>query len=169
MITQLDFRFSHIQQHATQGMYLIPQNLSTLSNAIRDDIFVVYEWALPAPQTFYQEVELWKTKWRTRGIHLPQTLKDSLNSCDERLFPNIYTCLHLLMIIPVSTATVERSHSGLKIVKSKLQSTMGEGRLNALMLLYVHKDITLDYGKIIDIYANRYPHRMRFLNPMQQT
>ena len=88
-------------------MYLIPQNLSTLSNAIRDDIFVVYEWALPAPQTFYQEVELWKTKWRTRGIHLPQTLKVSLNSCDERLFPNIYTCLHLLMIIPVSTATVE--------------------------------------------------------------
>ena len=88
-------------------MYLIPQNLSTLSNAIRDDILVVYEWALPAPQTFYQEVELRKTKWRTRGIHLPQTLKDSLNSCDERLFPNIYTCLHLLMIIPVSTATVE--------------------------------------------------------------
>ena len=73
------------------------------------------------------------------------------------------------MIIPVSTATVEQSHSGLKIVKSKLQSTMGEGRLNALMMLYVHKDITLDYGKIIDIYANRYPHRMRFSNPMQQT
>ena len=45
---------------------------------------------------------------------------------------------------------------------------MCEGRLNALMLLYVHKDITLDYGKIIDIYANRYPHRMRFSNPMQQ-
>ena len=73
MITQLDFQFSHIEQHATQGMYLIPQNLSTLNNAIRDDIFVVYEWALPSPQTFYQEVELWKTKWRTAGIHIPQT------------------------------------------------------------------------------------------------
>ena len=52
------------------------------------------------------------------------------------------------MIIPVSTATVEQSHSGLKIVKSRLQSTRGEGRLNALMLLHVHKDIILDYGRI---------------------
>ena len=107
MITQLDFQFSQIQKHATQGMYLIPQNLSTLNNAIRDDILKVFEWALPSAQTFYQEVDLWKTKWRTAGVHIPQTLKDSLNSCDERLFPNIYTCLHLLMIIPVSTATVE--------------------------------------------------------------
>ena len=107
MITQLDFQFSQIQKHATQGMYLIPQNLSTLNNAIRDDILKVFEWALPSAQTFYQEVDLWKTKWRTAGVHIPQTLKDSLNSCDERLFPNIYTCLHLLVIIPVSTATVE--------------------------------------------------------------
>ena len=69
--------------------------------------------------------------------------------------------------MPVSTAAVERSHSNLKIVKSKLQSRMGEGRLNALMLLYIHKDIELDYNKIIDRYAKKYPHRMRFSNPLQ--
>ena len=28
------------------------------------------------------------------------------------------------------------------------------------MLLFVHKDIKLSYGKIIDTYANMYPHRM---------
>ena len=44
---------------------------------------------------------------------------------------------------------------------------MGEGRLNALMLLYVHKDIELDYNKIIDRYAKKYPRRMRFSNPLQ--
>ena len=54
MITQLDFQFSQIQKHATQGMYLIPQNLSTLNNAIRDGILKVFEWALPSAQTFYQ-------------------------------------------------------------------------------------------------------------------
>ena len=53
-------------------------------------------------------------------------------------------------------------------MKSRLQSTMGEGRLNALMLLHVHKDIILDYGRITDIYANRYPHQMRFLNPLEK-
>ena len=71
------------------------------------------------------------------------------------------------MVSPVSTAVVECSHSALKIVKSKMQSTMQEGRLNALMMLYVHKDIKLNYNKIIDIYANKFPCRMRFSNPLE--
>ena len=53
------------------------------------------------------------------------------------------------------------------IVKTKLQSTMGQQRLNALMLLYIHRDIQINYPKIIDIYANRYPRRM-FKNPLAE-
>ena len=68
--------------------------------------------------------------------------------------------------MPVSTAAVERRHSSLKIVKSKLQSRMGEGRLNALILLYVHKDIKLDYNRIIDRYAKKYPHPNEILKPI---
>ena len=68
------------------------------------------------------------------------------------------------MVSSVNTAVVGRSHSALKILKSKMQSTMREGRLNALMMLYVHKDIKLNYNKIIDIYANKFPRRMRFSN-----
>ena len=71
------------------------------------------------------------------------------------------------MVVPVSTAATEHSHSGLQIVKTKLQSTMGQQRLNALMLLYIHKDIQINYQKIIDIYANRYPRRM-FKNPLAE-
>ena len=149
-------------------MYLIPENLNTIQSEEKDNIFNSFKWALPSPLTFLQEVELWKTKWKVPGIYIPQTLKETLDTCDHRLFPNIYTCLHLLMIIPVSTAAVEQSHSGLKIVKSKLQSRMGEGRLNALMLLYLHKDIPVNYERIIDIYANRFPRRKRFSNPMQE-
>ena len=91
------------------------------------------------------------------GVQIPKSSSQTLDVCKYKLFPNIYTCLHVLLIMPVSTAAVERSHSHLKIVKSKLQSTMGEGRLNALMLLCVHKDIKLDYDKIIDLYAKKYP------------
>ena len=53
------------------------------------------------------------------------------------------------MVVPVSTAATERSHSGLQIVKTKLQSTMGQQRLNALMLLYIHKDIQINYPNIL--------------------
>ena len=43
---------------------------------------------------------------------------------------------------------------------------MGQQRLNALILLYIHKDIQINYPKIINIYANRYP-RM-FKNPLAE-
>ena len=44
---------------------------------------------------------------------------------------------------------------------------MGEERLNALLLLFVQKDIPIDYDEIIDEFARREPRRMTFLNPLQ--
>ena len=167
LMAELEFQFSCIQVNVTQGMYLIPENLSKMSNIERDQISNFFDWVLPSPATFNQEIELWKTKWKAEGILIPNSLSQTLDVCNYKLFPNVYTCLHVLSVMPVSTAAVERSHSSLKIVKSKLQSRMGEGRLNALMLLYVHKDIELDYNKIIDRYAKKYPRRMRFSNPLQ--
>ena len=167
LIAELEFRFSSVQVNGTQGMYLIPENLSMLSNVERYQISDFFDWVLPSPATFNQEIDLWKTKWKAEGVQIPSSLSQTLDVCNYKLFPNIYTCLHVLLIMPVSTAAVERTHSSLKIVKSKLQSRMGEGRLNALMLLYVHKDIKLDYNRIINRYAKKYPLQMRFSNPLQ--
>ena len=71
------------------------------------------------------------------------------------------------MIGPVTSATVERSNSSLRFVKSCFRSTMREDRLNALSLLFIHKDVALDYGAIIDDYAKRNKWRMTFINPLQ--
>ena len=168
LITEIEFRFSSVQVNGTQGMYLIPENLGMLSNTERNQIADFFDWVLPSPATFNQEIDLWKTKWKAEGVQIPKSLSQTLDVCNYKLFPNIYTCLHILPIMPVSTAAVERSHSCLKIVKSKLQSRMGEGRLNDLMLLCVHKDIKLDYNRIIDLYAKKYPRQMRFSNPLQE-
>jgi len=71
------------------------------------------------------------------------------------------------MIAPVTSATVERGNSSLRFVKSGFGSTMREDRLNALLLLFIHKDIALDYDEIIDDYAKRNQRRMTFINPLQ--
>ena len=71
------------------------------------------------------------------------------------------------MIAPVTSATMERSNSSLRIVKSGFRSTMREDRLNALLLLFIHKDIALDYDAIIDDYAKRNQRRMTFINPLR--
>ena len=71
------------------------------------------------------------------------------------------------MIAPVTSATMEHSNSSLHLVKSGFRSTMREDRLNALLLLFIHKDIALDYDAIIDDYAKRNQRRMTFINPLQ--
>ena len=45
---------------------------------------------------------------------------------------------------------------------------MGEDRFNALMLLYVHKDIELNIDAIIDsyMYSRRYPRMMLLIDPI---
>ena len=134
----------------------------------RDNIFQFFEWALPSPQTFNQELDVWKQTWHDVVDDAPDTLQTSLAACEQKLFPNIFLCMYLLMVVPVSTVATECSHSGLQIVKTNLQSTMGQQRLNALVLLYIHKDIQINYPKIIDIYANRYPRRMLFKNPLAE-
>ena len=59
------------------------------------------------------------------------------------------------MVVAVSTAATSCSHSALQIEKTKLQLKMGQQRLNARMILYIHKDIQIKYPNIIDIFANR--------------
>ena len=58
--------------------------------------------------------------------------------------------LRLYFTIPVTTATAERSFSALRRVKTYLRSTMSQCRLNNVLLLHCHKDMT-DNINISDI------------------
>ena len=168
IISELDLRFSQIQVSAVCGMYLIPKNIVEMTDKHRGNTFKFFEWALPSPQTFNQELGVWRKMWQKTSVSVQSKLASSMEACNWKLFPNIYTCLHLLMIIPVSTAATECNHSCIQVVKIKDQSTMGQNRLNALMLLYIHQDIPLNYNKITNLYANRYPRRMNFSNPLAE-
>ena len=105
--------------------------------------------------------------FRTNSAKKPATLQETLKACKSSVYPNTHTILRLLLIAPVTSATVERSNSSLRFVKNVYRSTMREERLNALLLLFIHKDIALDYAAIIDDYAKRNQRRMTFVNPLR--
>ena len=65
-----------------------------------------------------------------------------------------------------TTKRKQPASSALKYVKTELKSTMGQNRLNSLILLYVHKDIALDYEAIISAFASKRPRRMLLQNPL---
>jgi len=70
-------------------------------------------------------------------------------------------------VAPVTSATGERNNSSLHFVKSGFTNIMREDRLNTLLLLFIHKDIALDYDAFIDDYAKRNQRRMTFINPLR--
>ena len=65
----------------------------------------------------------------------------------------------------ITSASVERANSALDYVKTELRSTMGQDRLNDLILLYVHKDIPLQYCQIVDQFAAK----ARLIDPLHHT
>lgn len=64
------------------------------------------------------------------------------------IFSNLFLVYKFDLILPSTQVTCERVFSKLKIVKTKLQSTISQENLGLLMA--VEKDILIDKEKIID-------------------
>ena len=105
--------------------------------------------------------------FRTNVIVRSKTRQETLKACSSSVYPNVHTILRLLLITPVTSATVERSNPSLHFVKNVYLSTMGKERLNALLQLFIHKDIPLNYNAVADEYAKRNQIRMIFVNLLQ--
>lgn len=98
----------------------------------------------------------------------PKDISSTLSDprCCSLVFPNNTKILNLLMQTSVTSSSVERANSSLKFIKNPMQSTMHEDRLNALLLLYVHKDIAVDYNTVLDTFSRRNPRKMLLRNPL---
>ena len=65
-----------------------------------------------------------------------------LTAAERTLLNEVVTVMKLVLVMPATNATSERSFSAMRRVKSYLRSTMGQERLNYLMTLHVHKEST---------------------------
>jgi hypothetical protein len=79
-------------------------------------------------------------------------------------YPNVYIALRILMTMPVTVATGERSFSKLKLIKNYLRSTMSQERLTGLAILSIEQGIasSLSYDSIITEFANRKARKINF-------
>uniref|UniRef100_A0A453FPG6 HAT C-terminal dimerisation domain-containing protein n=1 Tax=Aegilops tauschii subsp. strangulata TaxID=200361 RepID=A0A453FPG6_AEGTS len=57
------------------------------------------------------------------------------------VFPLVYKLIELALLLPVSTASVERAFSAMKNIKSKLRSTINDGWFSHLMICYTEREI----------------------------
>jgi hypothetical protein len=57
------------------------------------------------------------------------------------VFPLVYKLIELALILPVSTASVERAFSAMNIIKSNLRNKINDDWFNDLMICYTEREI----------------------------
>ncbi|XP_066375233.1 uncharacterized protein [Miscanthus floridulus] len=77
-------------------------------------------------------------------------------------FPNATIAYRVLLTIPVTVASAERSFSKLKLLKTYLRSTMTQERLNDLAIIALEGELLekIDYEHIIEDFISKNTKRM---------
>ena len=65
---------------------------------------------------------------------------------NQQLLLEVVKLLILILVAPATNACSERCFSALRIVKTYLQSTMGQARLNHLLILHTHKKNVITFA-----------------------
>ena len=81
-----------------------------------------------------------------------RTITDLLNNVPlaKDMFSGVDNLLRIYFTMPITTCTAERSFSCLWHLKNYLRSTMSNERLNNVILLHAHKELT-DHLDLRDI------------------
>lgn len=84
---------------------------------------------------------------------------DVLNAIQKKnmqnIVPNFVIALRILLTIPVSVASGERSFSKLKLIKTFLRNSMGQERLSDLAIISIENDVAnaIEYDDVIEDFA----------------
>ena len=82
----------------------------------------------------------------------------------EVMSPNIKKVKSILLTT-AARVSVEKPIPPFVLLKL---TTMSEDDFNAIVLQYQHWNIKLDYNRIIQIYANKYPGRLLLIKPLSK-
>ena len=80
------------------------------------------------------------------------------------MYPNLSVALRILLTVPVTVASAERSFSKLKLLKNYMRSTMSQDRLNGLAEIAIEHKIarSLEYSDIIEDFAAAKARKVHF-------
>ena len=136
MILQLDQRFSGHAEAVMRLSLLLPANVVTANFCEVEPEINQFLPFLLAPLI---KVKAQFLLWQRFCQHNSDVVvwKRAYKVCQPNILPAIKMRLSILARLPVFSATVERSFSTLRLIKSDLRTTMGQARLNGLCLMYI--------------------------------
>ena len=125
---------------------LCPKSTSFLSLVKLETFLQHYSNCLPPIDNLENEIATFKN-YLTR-TPIPDNTESGSSGLLESIspvkgaFPILYNSLLIALTLGTSTASVERSFSSLRRLKTYLRSTMSEQRLDNLALLYIERDLS---------------------------
>ena len=69
---------------------------------------------------------------------------------ERKWLKEVESLLKLVLVLPATNATSERGFSSLRRIKTYLNSTMKQERLNGSMVMHIHKE-SVDKIKLVDV------------------
>jgi len=122
------------------------------------------QYFLDTPAVVEGESRLCSQKWMNTSEKAQCTAAVSaLNACLSQFFPNIIVLLCILSTLPSSTAEPERVFSKVHKTLSAVRSTMTEDRLEACILLQVHRELTPEPASVVEHFARTGARRLSFV------
>lgn len=96
--------------------------------------------------------------------YTPKGLLEYICSMGLEAYNTLATALQILLTLPVSVASCERSFSKLKIIKSYLRSNMSQDRLSNLAIISIENKVaaSLDYNDVIADFAAAKARKVNF-------
>ena len=141
ILVEMNERFSESNLSLLRAVdALFPKSKNFLSVAKLEPFLKHYHGCLPPVENIENEIQTFKN-YLLRN----PAISDDVNGLHDLLdhispikaaFPILYTCFQITLTIGTSTASVERSFSSLRCLKTYLRSTMTQQRLDGLALLY---------------------------------
>lgn len=163
-ISNLKERFSKHKQILAGFQSLFPKDPSILTEETLTEfefLVLFYKHDLTGTKDeLVVELRLWyRAIARLPNEERPRDALSALQHVTDT-FTNIRTLLHILAILPVSTAEGERSFSTLRRLKNYLRNSSSENRLNGLTLLNIYRNMTPSVENILDKFVEK-PRKLK--------
>ena len=73
------------------------------------------------------------------------------------IFPEMFKLINIMLTFPVGTATVERSFSQMKIIKTRLRNRLNDTNLKRLMRIAIEgSEMKLvDFDEVLDVFSEK--------------
>lgn len=161
-ITSVEERFNQLQNHADRFKFLY--NIGDLKRLEKADLLKKCE-ELASVLSQNEDSDIDPVELCDELVPLLELIEPNTAPIEVLRFlvrnklttPNVVVALRILLTLPVTVASGERSFSKMKLIKNYLRSTMAQNRLSGLALISIESAIAknLDFNDILQKFAEK--------------